>query len=112
MRASRAWASFVATSLHRAESTAYKKWVSYRAGAKFGIAEVEMLGLRINKLRLTRGPDGLWVAVPSLKGTDQHRNIPLDINGKARDTRERFQAQVRAVLRAQHRGLFQGQPAQ
>jgi hypothetical protein len=50
--------------------------------------------------------------VPSLKGTDQHRNIRLDINGKARDTRERFEAQVRAVLRAQHRGLFQGQQAQ
>jgi DNA-binding cell septation regulator SpoVG len=92
------------------------RWAPYRnpSGTQIGFLDAELpSGMIVHGLRLMVGPKGgRWLAMPSEKR--------LDPNGKAiwsdivafrdRETRDRFQDAVLALLRAAHPELFVGEP--
>jgi DNA-binding cell septation regulator SpoVG len=69
-------------------------------------------GIILNDLRLMRGKNGYWVAMPSIKMIDREGNPLLDTKGrplyrpvvefKDRTTRDRFCDMVLDLIRAEH----------
>jgi DNA-binding cell septation regulator SpoVG len=90
-----------------------KKWVSHRSGARLGFCSVQLAsGMLIHDIRIMTGKNGLWCAMPAQRQLDVDGRPRLDANNKPmfnqiiefkdRQTADRFNAMVIALVRAEH----------